>query len=121
MINLIDNFLNKITMYRLVLYFLIGLLFLSVIFSFFHFLPYDPIFIILESLFLFFFSGFINDLFSKIFKAPTNIESTYITALILALIITPAKSFDNYIFLAWAATLAMASKYILAINKKHIF
>lgn len=121
MIKLIDNFLNKITMYRLVLYFLIGLLFLSVIFSFFHFLPYDPIFIILGSLFLFFFSGFINDLFSKIFKAPTNIESTYITALILALIITPAKSFDNYIFLAWAATLAMASKYILAINKKHIF
>lgn len=121
MIKLIDGFLNKITMYRLVLYFLIGLLLLSIGFSFFHFLPYDPIFIILGGLFLFFFSGFINDLFSKIFKAPANIESTYITALILALIITPAKSFDDYIFLALASTLAMVSKYILAINKKHIF
>lgn len=121
MIKLIDRFLNKITMYRLVLYFLIGLLLLSVGFSFFHFLPYDPIFIILESLFLFFFSGFVNDLFSKVFKAPANTESTYITALILALIITPAKSLDDYIFLSLAATLAMASKYILAINKKHVF
>lgn len=121
MIKLIDDFLNRITMYRLVLYFLIGLLMLSVFFSFFHLLPYDPIFIILGSLFLFFFSGFINDLFSKIFKAPANIESVYITALILALIITPAKSFDDYIFLSLAATLAIASKYILAINKKHIF
>lgn len=121
MIKLIDNFLNKITMYRLVLYFLISLLLFSVGFSFFHLLPYDPIFIILGSLFLFFFSGFINDLFSKIFEAPANAESAYITALILALIITPAKSFNDYVFLSLAATLTMASKYILAINKKHIF
>lgn len=121
MIKLIDNFLNKITMYRLVLYFLIGLLLLSVMFSIFGLLPYDPIFIILGSLFLFFFSGFVNDLFSKVFKAPANVESTYITALILALIIAPAKSLDDYIFFAIVSTIAVASKYILAINKKHIF
>jgi ferredoxin-NADP reductase/Na+-translocating ferredoxin:NAD+ oxidoreductase RnfD subunit len=121
MIKLVDDYLNKTTMYRLVLYFLIGLLLLSVGFSIFHFLPYEPVFIILSSLFLFFFCGFINDLFSKVFQAPANIESAYITALILALIITPAKSINDYIFLTWAAVLSMASKYILAINKKHIF
>ena len=121
MIKAIDGFLNKTTMYRLILYFLIGLLIISAGFSFFHFLPFDPVFLILSGLFLFFFCGFVNDLFSKVFNAPTNIESTYITALILALIITPAKSLNDYIFLAFAATLAIASKYILAINKKHIF
>ena len=30
-------------------------------------------------------------------------------------------SFDNLVFLAWAAILAMSSKYILAIGKKHLF
>lgn len=108
-------------MYRLVLYFLIGLLFLSVVFSFLGLLPYDPVFIVLESLFLFFFCGFINDLFAKFFNAPANVESAYITALILALIITPVKAVDDYMFLALASILAMASKYIIAINKKHIF
>lgn len=121
MIRLIDNFLNKITMYRLVLYFLIGLLIASVFLSYLNFLPYDPVFIILGSLFLFFFSGFVNDLFAKVFKVPANIESTYITALILALIINPAKTVDDYILYFLAATLAVASKYILALNKKHIF
>lgn len=121
MIKPIDKFLNKITMYRLILYFLISLLLLSVGFSFFHLLPYDPVFIIFQSLFLFFFCGFINDLFAKFFNAPTNFESTYITALILSLIITPAKTVNDYLFLALAAVLAMASKYIFTINKKHIF
>lgn len=117
----IDDFLNKITMYRLVLYYLIVLLSVSVVFSFFHILPYNPVYIILSSLFLFFFSGFINDIFGRVFEIPTNVESAYITALILALIITPATSVKDYIFLGWAAILSMATKYILAIHKKHIF
>ncbi|MBY0376655.1 RnfABCDGE type electron transport complex subunit D, partial [Patescibacteria group bacterium] len=55
---------------------------------------------------------------------PTNVESVYITALILALIITPPVSFhDTYylLFILWASVWAMASKYIFAIGKKHIF
>jgi glycine betaine catabolism B len=121
MINIIDNFLNRITMYRLVLYYLIVILVAAVVLSFFHVLPYDPLAIIFSSLFLVFFCGYVNDFFASVFEAPTNMESVYITALILALIITPVKSLNDFIFLGWAAGLAMASKYILAINKKHLF
>ncbi len=121
MIKLIDDFLNRITMYRLILYVMISLLAIAATLGFFHLLPFDPLAIIFSSLFLYFFSGFVNDLFAKTYKTPVNIESGYITALILALIITPAKSINDFIFLAVAATLAMASKYILVINHKHVF
>jgi glycine betaine catabolism B len=117
----IDNFLNSITMYRLVLYYVIGLLLVAIVLSAIHILPYNPILIIFSSLFLYFFSGFINDIFAKVFTTPPNVESTYITALILALLITPAVSIGDYVFLGWAAVLSIASKYILAINKKHLF
>jgi ferredoxin-NADP reductase len=66
----------------------------------------------------------VNKIFSWAYDAPSNPESTYVTALILALIITPAASFTDHNFLIlafWASGLAMASKYILAIGKKHIF
>lgn len=108
-------------MYRLVLYYLIGLVIVAVIYSAFNLLPYDPINIIYSSLFLVIFSDFVNDLLAKIFDAPTNIESVYITALILVLIINPVKIVADFLFLAWAAVLSMASKYIFTINKKHVF
>jgi ferredoxin-NADP reductase len=56
-----------------------------------------------------------------VFRAPTNVESVYISALILALILSPIKSVSDLPLLFWAAVLTMASKYILAINNKHIF
>lgn len=108
-------------MYRLILYILIALIGLAVIFSFFGLLNYSPQGIIFSVLFLVIISWATNTLFAKIFEAPTNIESVYITALILALIINPAKTTADFIFLGWAGVLAMSSKYILAINKKHIF
>lgn len=52
---------------------------------------------------------------------PTNVESVYITALILALIFDPAQSPGSFQLLGWAAILAMASKYLLALKRKHIF
>jgi ferredoxin-NADP reductase len=64
-----------------------------------------------------------NGILARIMNAHPNTESVYITALILALIITPGMPNDvsTVIFLAWAAVLAMASKYVFAIDKKHIF
>jgi ferredoxin-NADP reductase len=41
--------------------------------------------------------------------------------LILALVINPAQSSHDLWFFGWAAVLAMASKYILAIHGKHLF
>lgn len=124
MMNAIDNFLNKITMYRLVLYFLTALVGIAVILSAAGVLPYHPLMIILSLGFLVAVSYAANAIFAKVFRAHTNIESFYITAFILALIITPPDSLSDtryFIFMAWAAVWAMASKFIFAIHKKHVF
>ncbi len=120
----IDSVLNKITMYRLVLYYLIGLLAAAVVFSFFKVLPYDPLGIVFSALFIIAACWITNELFSRVWRVPANVESLYITALILALLIPPF-SLDragSYFSLAiWASLWAMASKYIFAVNKKHLF
>lgn len=117
----IDNFLNKITMYRLMLYYLILLLITALILSFFNFLPFSSVSLLFSSLFIVGICWVTNKVFALTFKAATNVESVYISALILSLIITPMRYLQDLPFLLWASVLAMASKYILALNKKHIF
>jgi ferredoxin-NADP reductase/Na+-transporting NADH:ubiquinone oxidoreductase subunit NqrB len=117
----IDYVLDRITMYRLVLYVLIALVLIASILSFFSLAPSTPAFIILSALVLVGVGWIANFVFAWAFDAPTNFESVYITALILSLIMTPAKSFSDLVILSWAIILAMLSKYVLAINKKHIF
>lgn len=121
MITRIDDFLDRITMYRLVLYILIGLIAMAAVLSFFRLLPFSPLALLLSTAFLVVMCWATNSLLASIFGVPTNVESAYITALILALIIDPIKSPGDFQFLGWAAILAMSSKYILALNNKHIF
>ena len=121
MIDFIDNQLNRITMYRLVLYYLIFLLAAAVLMSFAGILRYNPYALLFSTGFLIAACWATNTLFSKAFGVPANAESLYISALILALIITPITSLNDLWFLAWAAVWAMASKYIVALNGKHIF
>jgi len=121
MIRYVDKALNKITMYRLVLYYLIFLLGAAVLFSLAGMLAFDSLSLLVSVGFLLGMSWITNRIFSSIFGVPANIESVYISALILALIITPIQSPGDLWFLGWAAVLAMASKYILAIGGKHLF
>lgn len=121
MLKFLDTFLDGITMYKLVLYGLIGLLTLATIFGFSGLLPYSPAAILLTTGILLFVSVVANTVFAYVFEAPINLDSTLITALILALIITPIRNTHDLPMLGWAATLAIASKYIFAIRKKHIF
>ena len=121
MIKTIDNWLNRITMYRLVLYYLIFLLGAAVGLSIAGILKYDVFALLFSISFLLAVCWVVNWVFARTFKVAANVESVYISALILALIITPIKSFGDLWFLFWAAVLAMSSKYILAINRKHIF
>ncbi len=111
-------------MYRIVLYELLFLVGAAVVLAVFGLLPYSPMSIILSATFITVICWVINKIFAKIFEAPSNPESTYITALILALIISPASGFADmgfFILAFWASALAVASKYILAIGKKHVF
>jgi len=124
MINMIDGFLNKITMYRLVLYYLIALIIVAICLGFVGILQINPFSILFSSLFFVAICLLVNIIFSKIFKVQTNVESVYVTALILALIITPLQNFSDLLYFSlafWTSVWAMASKYIFAINKKHIF
>ena len=121
MIKFLDNLLNKITMYRLVLYVLIATLLVAFIYSITGVLNTDPYALVFSTAFILAACAAANWAFGKVFGIPTNVESVYISALILALIITPIKSLNDLWFLLWASVLAMASKYILAYKGKHLF
>ncbi len=121
MIKFIDDLLNSITMYRLMLYCLIFFLVVAAVLSFFNLLPFNFKSVFFSVSVLIVVCWIANRVFAKVFKVPTNVESVYITALILSLIITPVKDFHDITFLFWAGILAVSSKYILAINRKHIF
>ena len=121
MLTYIDRRLNQITMYRLALYYLIFLLGAAILLSFAGILPYDPFALLFTIGVEVAICAITNAIFAKAFGVPANTESVYISALILALIITPLQSPHDLWFLGWSAILAMASKYILAINRKHLF
>ena len=117
----VDYMLDRITMYRLVLYVLIGLIAVATVLSYFQLLAFSPLALLLSTFFLVMICWAANLILASIFAVPANVESTYITALILALIIDPIKSPGDLLFLGWAGILAISSKYILALSKKHFF
>lgn len=117
----IDHFLDRVTMYRLVLYYLVVLLGITVVGSVLGFITYSPLSIIGSTIFLTAVCYCTNKVFSYVYKAPTNVESVYITALILACIVIPLKTYHDLPMLFWISVWAMGSKYMFAIGKKHVF
>lgn len=65
----------------------------------------------------------VNWAFARTFGARSNWESVSISALIIALIISPVApgDIDGIAFLVLVSAWAMASKYIVAIRKSHLF
>jgi ferredoxin-NADP reductase len=108
-------------MYRLVLYVLLGFLALATVLASFKLLPFSPFALLASTIFLVIMCWAANTVLARVFEVPTNVESAFITALILALILDPAQAPGDFQLLGWAAILAMASKYILALNRKHVF
>jgi ferredoxin-NADP reductase/Na+-transporting NADH:ubiquinone oxidoreductase subunit NqrB len=121
MFNFLDPIIDRITMYRLVLYYLVALLVIAIGLSAFGGLHYKPLYIAISTLILLTACWVTNQVFSYIFDAPTNPESSIITALILALIITPNPTGFGFTFLLAVSGLAISSKYLLTIYKKHLF
>ncbi len=119
--NLIDDFLNGITMYRLLFYFLLILVAWAAGLAFFGLVPFNPLTLLASVTFLMLVGWVTNTIFAKTFKAVTNLESIYITTLILSLIITLSLDLHHLIFMFWVAVWASASKFIFAIKKKAIF
>jgi ferredoxin-NADP reductase/Na+-translocating ferredoxin:NAD+ oxidoreductase RnfD subunit len=121
MFRIVDKWLNQITMYRLVIYYVFGLWVAGFVLSFFNIFPFSPWELLVSGFFICLVSIFVNTIFAKAFNAPSNAESVYATVFFLALITPPMQSVEYLPFVGWVAVWAMASKYIFAINKKHLF
>lgn len=124
MLRLVDDFLNGITMYRLVLYELIALFLASLALSVFGLVPGSPAMLLLSLLLITALCWAVNAFFAAAFNAPTNAESVFISALILVFLLTPPASPGDLRFLelaGWASVWTAASKFILAIRRKHVF
>ncbi len=117
----LDDLLNKMTMYRLVVYVLGILAALSIIFAKLGHLAASPTQMII-SLGLILCSAWVtNRGFSYLFQVPTNMESWLITSLILYLILQPANSVAAGLALVLAGAISSASKFLLARKGKHFF
>ena len=117
----IDAWLNTVTMYRLTVYVLIGLLAAAAGLSAARIMGLDPFALLFTAGFLVAACWASNALLARVFGVPANVESFYITALILALIVQPLAGYADLPALALLAVLAMASKYVVAPFRRHIF
>jgi ferredoxin-NADP reductase/Na+-translocating ferredoxin:NAD+ oxidoreductase RnfD subunit len=108
-------------MYRLLIYYLLGLIAVAMLLSAFGILTYNPLVIAATTGYVTFICWITNKQFARLLRIPTNPESSLITGLILALIISPTFDLHTFIFLTVVGVLAMASKYLLTFRGKHIF
>src|SRR3981081_1521212 len=106
MMKIIDYVVDRITMYRLVLYVLIGLIGVATILAALQLRSFSPLALLASTAFLIIICAATNAILARVFNVPANVESSYITALILTLIIDPAQTPAAFGFLGWAAILA---------------
>ncbi|MBX7214096.1 MAG: hypothetical protein K1X39_08815 [Thermoflexales bacterium] len=121
MLSALDRRLNAITMYRLTAFVLLGALLAAITLSALRVLSFDPFAMAFGAGFLVAVCWAINTLLARLFRVPANPESTHITALILALIYPPLGGYADLPALAAIAAVAMASKYLIAPFRKHLF
>ncbi len=117
----IDKFLNHITMYRLLLYGLLVLLVAAVVGAFTHKLSFSPYGLLGSAAVLVGSCYLAQKLFATIYGAVSTAESSLITGLILFCIFSPPTTWLEVAELAVVATIAMASKYLLAYRQRLIF
>jgi ferredoxin-NADP reductase/Na+-translocating ferredoxin:NAD+ oxidoreductase RnfD subunit len=121
MFKFVDYLIDRISMYKLMMYYLGALILVAFGLSLSGGLQYKPYYIAISTVILVASCWTINKIFADFFNVPTNSESSIITALILALIITPNPTGYGITFLLAVSGLAIASKYLLAIQRKHLF
>lgn len=110
-------------MYRLMIYYLLALIIAAAVLSLLGILPYVWWHILADSAVLAMGCWGANALIARIFRTRPFPQSQWITAFILTLIIGPINPLDStsLTFLLTAAIISQAGKYLLAINKKHVF
>lgn len=119
----VDAVLNHITMYRLVLAYTAGLLLLAFLLGFAHLVPVDPTALAFSAVVILGTCWLTNRVFAAVLRVPANTESYAITAVILVLLFSPvtAKNGAGIAALVVASVVAIASKFLIAPGRKHIF
>ncbi|HET8884226.1 MAG TPA: hypothetical protein VFM68_02025 [Candidatus Saccharimonadales bacterium] len=118
---LLDSWLNRISMYRL-LSITLSILWGSALgLSLLGALDFSPLAVIVSGVVLVLVTTLSNRLFGLMFGLQPHDESSYITALILFCIFTPSFEIEALLVLSIIGVLASASKYLLAIHGRHIF
>ena len=117
------SFIDRTTMYRLMLYYLLALFIAALSLSAVGYLHISLSSLLWSASVLAISSWLSNKLFARVFGAVANVDASLITGLILALVLAPTSLSDiaGSVTLAAVAVIASASKYILAFRKKHIF
>lgn len=121
MLAALDRLLDRITMYRCLLYYLLVLEATAILLSFFDVLPYGGWFTAGSAAMLVLLTWGTNQVAARIFRTPAHNLSAYITGLILALIITPIRSAADVPFYIVAPVVAMLAKHAVAVAKQQIF
>lgn len=119
--NMVDNLLNRLTMYRLLTFGLGFLAVLSISFSYAGVLSLDGGRLVISLSVLMITSFISNHIISRIWNVPYNFESWAISALVLFFILPPINSLERALFVGFAAVIAMASKYLISYQGRHIF
>lgn len=117
----IDNLLNRITMYKLVMSGLFALVAIAIVFCFTGVLSLSGTGLLLSAGILLTVCYGLNGLLSRLYHVPSNSESSVITALILCCILPPVTTAPRALYIAVAGLVAIASKYVVAWQHKHIF
>jgi len=119
MICAIDQILNRITMYRLALYYTAGLLVIGFLLGLFGLVSQDPTALTFSCALIVGTCWLTNRLFVSFLRVPANTESFAITALIMPPV--SARDFLGVAGLILASVAAIASKFVFAVGRKHIF
>lgn len=117
----LNRFLNHLSMYKVVSMSLTILWTIALIFSLTGVIEQSPLAMIASLGVLGVTTYTFSILFGRLFNVPVHGESSYITALILALIFSPTLQVFGLVVLGLAGVIAAASKFVLTVKGRHIF
>lgn len=117
----LDQFLNSITMYRLLIYGLSIVAFAGILFAYTGQLSLSAPAMLASLTILLVTCISTNWVMHRVWGIPSNSGSSSITALILFCILPPSTTTSHLLAIFLAGMLAIASKYIVAFRGKHLF
>lgn len=119
--DLVDDIQNRVPLYKSATLAVGGTVAMGVLLAAWGLLPFSPWALLGSVAILVATSFVVNWLMATLYNTATSTDSWLVTALILACILPPPDSVGDGAWLALAALIAMASKYVLAIRRVHIF